>query len=300
MKTQLPKPQPAFALAVIGATIGSCVGFLAAQAATPPSAYLVDSVSTTLKAESWRLAQQANPPKPQAEVLQEGTTGANVKLLQQRLKQKGFDPGPIDSSFGLSTKTALIAFQKSQGLPADGIAGAKTLAVLGLKMPIAKQSANAGNPSGAKSTQVPKPSVTKSPAIKTATAATPAPTTATATQKPAVVADRLYWPGSKGNLGLSITGKFNSTEKMVETFDLGKLVGIFNGKQWKLSDILVSIDFNASGSAANWKVSGPKPIVERYLASLKSGYQDKSLLYDFGFSEVDFKPTAAFEGARKP
>jgi len=49
------------------------------------------------------------------------------KALQQRLTEKGFDPGPIDGVIGAGTKRALRAWQKTQGLPADGYASADIL-----------------------------------------------------------------------------------------------------------------------------------------------------------------------------
>ncbi|MGD9801538.1 MAG: lytic murein transglycosylase [Parvularculaceae bacterium] len=47
--------------------------------------------------------------------------------LQQALKDKGFDPGPIDGVIGAGTKRALKAWQKNEGLPADGYASLDTL-----------------------------------------------------------------------------------------------------------------------------------------------------------------------------
>ena len=64
--------------------------------------------------------------------LQEGATGSEVKKLQEALKQHGFNPGAIDGDFGPATAAAVIAFQKSEGLLIDGIAGPRTLAALGL------------------------------------------------------------------------------------------------------------------------------------------------------------------------
>ncbi len=49
------------------------------------------------------------------------------KALQQALKDKGFDPGPIDGVIGASTKRALKAWQQSAGVPADGYASLDTL-----------------------------------------------------------------------------------------------------------------------------------------------------------------------------
>lgn len=53
------------------------------------------------------------------------------KTLQQALKDKGFDPGPVDGVIGAGTKKALKAWQKSEGLPADGYASLDTLTQLG-------------------------------------------------------------------------------------------------------------------------------------------------------------------------
>ena len=46
------------------------------------------------------------------------------------LKSLGFYSGSITGSFGSKTKTAVMAFQKSKGLTADGIAGQRTLAAI--------------------------------------------------------------------------------------------------------------------------------------------------------------------------
>ncbi|WP_310498105.1 TIGR02594 family protein [Sandarakinorhabdus sp.] len=50
--------------------------------------------------------------------------------LQQALKDKGFDPGPVDGIAGRRTIAAITAFQTANGLPADGVAGPATLAKL--------------------------------------------------------------------------------------------------------------------------------------------------------------------------
>jgi peptidoglycan L-alanyl-D-glutamate endopeptidase CwlK len=54
-------------------------------------------------------------------VLKQGSTGPEVKALQTKLKQLGFDPKGVDGNFGPGTESALIAFQKSKGLTADRI-----------------------------------------------------------------------------------------------------------------------------------------------------------------------------------
>jgi putative chitinase len=63
-------------------------------------------------------------------VLRQGSSGPDVKDLQQKLKDLGFDPNGVDGNFGPGTTNALIAFQQSKGLQADGVAGPDTLAAL--------------------------------------------------------------------------------------------------------------------------------------------------------------------------
>ena len=67
--------------------------------------------------------------------LKRGSTGPDVRKLQEHLQARGFSPGNIDGTFGGGTEAALLAFQKSEGLLADGVAGPTTLAKLGLAAP---------------------------------------------------------------------------------------------------------------------------------------------------------------------
>ncbi|MEW6130739.1 MAG: peptidoglycan-binding protein [Acidobacteriota bacterium] len=66
-------------------------------------------------------------------ILQEGDSGPDVRRLQKRLLELGFNPGIIDGQFGAGTDAALKAFQKSEGLLPDGIAGKATLEAMNLK-----------------------------------------------------------------------------------------------------------------------------------------------------------------------
>ena len=61
-----------------------------------------------------------------------GSSGTEVKQIQTKLKSLGKYTGSIDGIYGSKTKAAVIAFQKSVGITADGIAGSKTLRYLGL------------------------------------------------------------------------------------------------------------------------------------------------------------------------
>lgn len=61
-----------------------------------------------------------------------GSRGSEVKEIQTRLKKWGYYNGSIDGIYGTATKNAVIKFQKKYGLKADGIAGKKTLAKMGI------------------------------------------------------------------------------------------------------------------------------------------------------------------------
>lgn len=56
--------------------------------------------------------------------------GDDVAELQRRLNGLGFDAGREDGIFGDDTTRALVEFQRNMDLPADGMCGAATLAVL--------------------------------------------------------------------------------------------------------------------------------------------------------------------------
>lgn len=62
---------------------------------------------------------------------QVATTSQN-KQIQQKLKDLGYYSGSVDGIYGNATRSAVVAFQKANGLSADGVAGPKTIAALGL------------------------------------------------------------------------------------------------------------------------------------------------------------------------
>jgi len=74
---------------------------------------------------------------PRTLSLLENAKGGEVgpKQIQSQLLRLGFYTGSLDGSFGIRTKAALMAFQRSKGLVADGTPNDETLTALGLKMP---------------------------------------------------------------------------------------------------------------------------------------------------------------------
>ena len=72
------------------------------------------------------------PPYVQTAVLKQGSNGGEVKELQRRLKEWGYYKGAVDGIYGKGTVEAVKAFQKKNGLVADGIAGIETYRALGM------------------------------------------------------------------------------------------------------------------------------------------------------------------------
>lgn len=70
----------------------------------------------------------------QAEVLKQGSTGATVKTIQQKLKNWGYYDGSVDGIFGSGTRSAVVYFQRTNGLSADGIVGSATAAAMGVSL----------------------------------------------------------------------------------------------------------------------------------------------------------------------
>lgn len=61
------------------------------------------------------------------DTLRYGMSGMRVKALQAALNQLGYNCGSADGKFGAGTQRAVTAFQRANGLTADGLAGSKTL-----------------------------------------------------------------------------------------------------------------------------------------------------------------------------
>lgn len=59
-------------------------------------------------------------------VLEPGSTGNKVQLLQNQLQKLGYYNGKVDGDYGRSTRLAVYQFQQAKGLVADGIVGTTT------------------------------------------------------------------------------------------------------------------------------------------------------------------------------
>ena len=77
-----------------------------------------------------------------AAVLKQGSRGSDVKSMQQKLIRWGYLKGSADGVFGAKTKSAVVSFQKKNGLIADGVVGKATAQAMGLKISTGATSAS--------------------------------------------------------------------------------------------------------------------------------------------------------------
>ena len=68
----------------------------------------------------------------QAATYRQGSSGEQVRVIQDKLKRWGYYDGAVDGIFGSATARAVRSFQQSNGLQVDGIVGKQTLAALGM------------------------------------------------------------------------------------------------------------------------------------------------------------------------
>lgn len=73
-----------------------------------------------------------------------GDTSNNVVAVQSKLKQWGYYAGIVDGVFGSKTRSAVVYFQRVNGLTADGIVGASTEAAMGLNLGTSYATVGAG------------------------------------------------------------------------------------------------------------------------------------------------------------
>lgn len=95
--------------------------------ALPAPAAQAAPATATAAAGSPALAVAVAAAQP---VLRNGSRGAHVTRLQQRLAALRYDVGTVDGIFGNDTLHAVYAFQKVQGIGVDGVVGPATWARL--------------------------------------------------------------------------------------------------------------------------------------------------------------------------
>ncbi len=155
---------------------------------------------------------------PASTTLKKGSTGTDVRTMQQRLKELGYLTGSVDGDFGTATEDAVKAFQKANGLTVDGKAGTKTLEKL--------YSSSAVKASGSSSSSSSSSSSTSKATATTKPTATPTPKkTATPTPKPTATPDL----SKPSYLTLGSSGK-KVTQLQQRLIDLGWMDGKADGE----------------------------------------------------------------------
>ena len=69
----------------------------------------------------------AEQPEPSFDPSARGSSGEDVRELQEALAAQGIDTGPLDGVFGPRTEAAVRQFQAAHGLQVDGIVGTDTI-----------------------------------------------------------------------------------------------------------------------------------------------------------------------------
>ena len=122
-------PKTIWGLAALGALLLG-LGILIGQMIPTIGAVNLERSLTPTPEPLWPdsvLAETPDPSLPTAEpVLRSGAGGQQVKDLQSRLYALGYYTAEIDGQFGPGTRAAVVAFQRQNGLEADGIVGAET------------------------------------------------------------------------------------------------------------------------------------------------------------------------------
>lgn len=158
-------------------------------------------------------------PAP-SETLRRGDSGARVKAVQQRLKELGYYRGSVDGEFGEGTEDAVRAFQKRNGLSADGAVGKATMEKLNSDS--AKTAPPASSPTPAP-TKAPKPT----PTMKAENTYIEEGATGTTVQK---LQDRLIYLGwlggfSDGNYGAATQTAVMAFQKKTKGLDADGVAG---------------------------------------------------------------------------
>jgi peptidoglycan hydrolase-like protein with peptidoglycan-binding domain len=99
------------------------------QHSSQPAMSMPKPASTQMSATSGAMSRSSS--QQSVAVLRLGSRGENVKTLQTRLKQQKLYNGPVNGVFDRQTRSAVIAFQHSKKLHADGVVGSQTWTAIG-------------------------------------------------------------------------------------------------------------------------------------------------------------------------
>jgi peptidoglycan hydrolase-like protein with peptidoglycan-binding domain len=126
------KRYPAVAIAMIGTVLLLNLSAIA-QTSTQPPAKGPAPGSAPAKTPGMSQPDPATKATGKGAMAGSEMSSERVRAIQEALKSKGHDPGPIDGILGPQTAAALKGFQKAEKLPESGRGDAQTLAKLGVQ-----------------------------------------------------------------------------------------------------------------------------------------------------------------------
>jgi hypothetical protein len=97
-----------------------------------------------------------------------------------------------------------------------------------------------------------------------------------------------FWVGEETE-GAELVGRFRSPEAMDAALDRAQRVASWDGRDWLLGDILVSVDFRGGRDGASWQVAGPGPVIQRYVTDLQEAAGDRSPLLELGVLPLEVR-----------
>ena len=97
-----------------------------------PAVFTACKMGEDMPQSSFDSSIESSENSMETAVLRQGSKGNEVREVQRRLKAWGYYKGSVDGVYGAGTKNAVIAFQKKNGLPADGVVGKGTYKALGM------------------------------------------------------------------------------------------------------------------------------------------------------------------------
>jgi len=115
---------------------------------------MLEGTASPLVARTPAPAVTPAPASNYGSALRNGDEGEDVRYVQQRLKELGYLSGSVDGQFGNNTENAVKAFQRANGLSADGVVGDRTMAKLRSSSAVSGSQAQANS---SKATDVPAP-----------------------------------------------------------------------------------------------------------------------------------------------
>ncbi|MFD1891827.1 peptidoglycan-binding protein [Ottowia beijingensis] len=107
--------------------LGAPLALLAACASEPTTTATPQPAPAPVTAP----AEPAPAPAVTAPAAEQGPVRLTVRQAQQRLLDKGYDPGTVDGISGPRTANALRQFQRDEGLMATGRLDSETMNALG-------------------------------------------------------------------------------------------------------------------------------------------------------------------------